>query len=59
MGILEISIQLIRCPNADMEIKFVNDTNLKFVKFSLVTNNYSYNDNYEIKKTTSWHNIFL
>lgn len=57
MGTLENSVQLIGRPGADPEVKFVNGTDLKFAKFSLATNDYSYNDNHELEKTTSWHNI--
>lgn len=55
MGTLENSVQLIGRPGADPEIKTV--ANRKFVRFSLATNDYYYNENHELEQSTSWHNI--
>lgn len=55
MGTLENSVQLIGRPGMDPEIKVIG--NKKNVKFSIATNDYYYNDNHELERTTSWHNI--
>lgn len=55
MGTLENSVQLIGRPGSDPEIKTV--ANRKMARFSLATNDYSYNENHELEQTTSWHNI--
>ena len=55
MGTLENSVQLIGRTGADPEIKTV--ANRKFVRFSLATNDYYYNENHELEQSTSWHNI--
>ena len=39
----------------DPEVKNVG--NRKNVKFTLATNDYTYNENHELERTTSWHNI--
>lgn len=55
MGTLENSVQLIGRPGADPEVKNVG--NRKNVRFTLATNDYTYNENHELERTTSWHNI--
>ena len=55
MGTLENSVQLIGRPGMDPEVKNVG--NRKNVKFTLATNDYTYNENHELERTTSWHNI--
>ena len=55
MGTLENSVQLIGRPGADPELKTI--ANRKIVKFSLATNDYYYNENHEIERTSSWHHI--
>ena len=55
MGTLENSVQLIGRPGSDPEIKTV--ANRKVARFSLATKDYSYNENHELERTTSWHNI--
>lgn len=55
MGTLENSVQLIGRPGMDPEVRNVG--NRKNVRFSLATNDYTYNENHELERTTSWHNI--
>ena len=55
MGTLENSVKLIGRPGMDPEVK--NVANRKVVRFSLATKDYSYNENHELEKGTSWHNI--
>ena len=55
MGTLENAVQLIGRPGADQEIKMVG--NRKCARFTIATNDYSYNENHELEKTSSWHNI--
>jgi single-strand DNA-binding protein len=55
MGTLENSVQLIGRPGMDPEVK--NVANRKVVRFSLATKDYTYNENHELEKGTSWHNI--
>ncbi|MBR5215117.1 MAG: single-stranded DNA-binding protein [Bacteroidales bacterium] len=55
MGTLENSVQLIGRPGMDPEVRNVG--NRKNVRFSLATNDYAYNENHELERTTSWHNI--
>ena len=55
MGSLENSVQLIGRPGADPEIKMFG--NRKMARFSIATKDYSYNENHELEKGTSWHNI--
>ena len=55
MGTLENSVQLIGRPGMDPEVRIVG--NRKNVRFSLATNDYTYNENHELERTTSWHNI--
>ena len=55
MGSLENSVQLIGRPGADPEVKMVGGR--KVARFSIATNDYSYNESHEIERGTSWHNI--
>ena len=55
MGSLENSVQLIGRPGTDPEIKMFG--NRKMARFSIATKDYSYNENHELEKGTSWHNI--
>ncbi len=55
MGTLENSVQLIGRPGMDPEVKNVGER--KNVRFTLATNDYTYNDNHELERSTSWHNI--
>lgn len=55
MGTLENSVQLIGRPGMDPEVKMI--ANRKNVKFTFATNDYAYNENHELERTTSWHNI--
>ena len=55
MGTLENSVHLIGRPGMDPEVRIVG--NRKNVRFSLATNDYTYNENHELERTTSWHNI--
>ena len=55
MGTLENSVQLIGRVGFDPEIKTLGGR--KFAKFSIATNDYSYNENNEWERTSSWHNI--
>lgn len=55
MGSLENSVQLIGRPGSDPEVKKVG--NRKIARFSIATNDYFYNDNHELERGTSWHNI--
>ena len=55
MGTLENSVQLIGRPGGDPEVKNVG--NRKNVRFTLATHDYTYNENHELERTTSWHNI--
>ncbi len=55
MGTLENSVQLIGRPGSDPEVKMIGER--KFVRFSFATNDYTYNENHELERMTSWHNI--
>lgn len=55
MGNLENSVQLIGRPGSDPETKTIG--NRKVVRFSIATKDFSYNENHELEKVTSWHNI--
>lgn len=55
MGTLENSVQLIGRPGADPEVRTIG--NRKNVRFTIATNDFSYNDNHELERSTSWHNI--
>lgn len=55
MGSLENSVQLIGRPGSDPEVKMIGGR--KIVRFSIATNDYSYNENHELERVTSWHNI--
>ena len=55
MGTLENSVQLIGRPGADPEVKMVGDR--KNVRFTIATNEYTYNEKHELERVTSWHNI--
>lgn len=55
MGTLENSVQLIGRVGHDPEIKTLNGR--KLARFSIATNDYSYNENHEWERNSSWHNI--
>ena len=55
MGTLENSVQLIGRPGGDPEVRNLGDR--KNVRFTLATHDYTYNENHELERTTSWHNI--
>ncbi|MBQ8760313.1 MAG: single-stranded DNA-binding protein [Bacteroidales bacterium] len=55
MGTLENSVQLIGRPGSDPEIKTIGGR--KLARFSIATNDYSYNENHELERNSSWHNI--
>lgn len=55
MGTLENSVQLIGRPGADPEVRTIG--NRKNARFTIATNDFSYNDNHELERSTSWHNI--
>ena len=55
MGSLENSVQLIGRPGSDPEVKMIG--NRKMAKFSIATRDYYYNDNHDLERGTSWHNI--
>lgn len=55
MGTLENSVQLIGRPGMEPEVKMFG--NRKSVRFTIATNDYTYNENHELERTTSWHNI--